>query len=78
MSVLHPCRQAAISTILSIILYLALFASCSRPDRHVLQGYVEGEFVYIASPLAGALQTLHVRRGMQVKAGALGLKNGGG
>jgi HlyD family secretion protein len=34
-----------------------------------VQGYVEGEFVYVASPLAGALQTLGVSRGAQVQAG---------
>jgi HlyD family secretion protein len=43
--------------------------SCSRPDSDHVQGYVEGEFVYVASPLAGALQTLHVQRGRQVKTG---------
>jgi len=31
---------------------------------------VEGEFVYIASPIAGQLETLSVERGAQVKAGA--------
>ena len=34
-----------------------------------MQGYVEGEFVYVASPLAGAVDALHVQRGQQVKAG---------
>jgi HlyD family secretion protein len=34
-----------------------------------VQGYVEGEFVYVASPLAGAVDALHVQRGQQVKAG---------
>lgn len=43
---------------------------CERPDQHILQGYVEGEFVYIASPSAGELRVLHVKRGTQVKAGA--------
>lgn len=46
-----------------------LLAGCSPPDRDRVQGYVEGEFVYVASPLAGALETLSVRRGAQVKAG---------
>jgi HlyD family secretion protein len=32
-----------------------------------VQGYVEGEFVYIASPLAGTLGSLYVQRGAQVK-----------
>jgi HlyD family secretion protein len=35
-----------------------------------LQGYVEGEYVYVGSPVAGRLQTLHVARGAQVAAGA--------
>jgi HlyD family secretion protein len=34
-----------------------------------VQGYVEGEFVYVASPLAGSLQTLSVQRGAQPAAG---------
>ncbi len=34
-----------------------------------MQGYVEGEFVYVASPLAGQLESLYVERGDQVKAG---------
>ncbi len=35
-----------------------------------LQGYVEGEYVYVASPVAGRLQTLEVSRGAQVAAAA--------
>jgi HlyD family secretion protein len=34
------------------------------------QGYVEGEYVYVASPLPGALETLSVARGAKVEAGA--------
>ena len=34
-----------------------------------MQDYVEGEFVYVASPLAGQLESLYVERGDQVKAG---------
>lgn len=34
-----------------------------------MQGYVEGEYVYVASPYAGALQTLSVQRGAQVNKG---------
>jgi len=44
---------------------------CSRAEPEAVQGYVEGEFVYVASPLAGALETLDVRRGTQVRAGEL-------
>ena len=42
---------------------------CNRTDRNQLQGYVEGEYVYVASPLAGALESLQVNRGATVKAG---------
>jgi HlyD family secretion protein len=36
-----------------------------------VQGYVEGEYVYVAAPVPGRLETLHVARGAQVAAGAL-------
>jgi len=51
------------------ILCLGLFTSCSHPERIREQGYVEGEFVYISSQLAGPLQSLDAQRGAQVKAG---------
>jgi HlyD family secretion protein len=54
----------------AVIALLAGTSACGSPDRATLQGYVEGEFVYVASPLAGALETLHVRRGRQVDEGA--------
>ena len=60
-------RLAFSTTLISVCLLM----SCSRPDSNRVQGYVEGEFVYVASPLPGALQTLHVQRGMQVNAGDL-------
>lgn len=46
---------------------LVLFvAGCSNRSQDRFQGYVEGEFVYVASPLAGQLDTLSVQRGQQV------------
>jgi HlyD family secretion protein len=46
-------------------------AGCNRTSSTsgTVQGYVEGEFVYIAAPLPGRLETLFVQRGSQVKAG---------
>jgi HlyD family secretion protein len=46
-------------------------AGCNRTSSApgTVQGYVEGEFVYIAAPLPGRLETLFVQRGAQVKAG---------
>ena len=50
----------------------ALFAAgCSPNSSNVFQGYIEGEYVYVASPLGGALTNLAVARGNEVKAGEL-------
>jgi HlyD family secretion protein len=48
---------------------LLLFAGCRDPSQNRFQGYVEGEFVYVASPLAGHLEILSVQRGQQVTTG---------
>jgi HlyD family secretion protein len=45
-------------------------ASCSRPATGGWQGYLEGEFVYVAAPLGGQLQKLAVQKGARVAAGA--------
>ena len=47
----------------------AALAGCSSPDT-TLQGYVEGEYVRVAAPVAGQLQQLAVTRGEAVDAGA--------
>ena len=52
-----------------ISLVLGLFAGCSPAPSQRVQGYVEGEFVHVASPLAGQLDALSVQRGAQVKKG---------
>jgi len=52
-----------------LILALALLAGCQKQEEDVWQGYVEGEYVLLASPYAGQLQKLFVRRGDQVEAG---------
>jgi HlyD family secretion protein len=59
-------RQGAAA--LALLLWLPLGGCRPAPDSRV-QGYVEGEFVYIASPLAGTVETLSVERGAKVKAG---------
>lgn len=47
---------------------LLLLSGCDRAGTGALQGYVEGEFVYIASPLPGTV-TLQVSRGRTIKRG---------
>ncbi|PYK72539.1 MAG: secretion protein HlyD, partial [Verrucomicrobia bacterium] len=54
----------------AILLVIAVFlSSCGDPSTDRFQGYVEGEFVYVASPLAGQLDTLSVQRGQEVTSG---------
>ncbi|MES2793591.1 MAG: HlyD family efflux transporter periplasmic adaptor subunit [Planctomycetota bacterium] len=50
---------------------MGLLAGCAPADNGRVQGYVEGEFVYVASPLAGKLVSLGVQRGSQVHADQL-------
>jgi len=54
-----------------LIVTLCLIAGCDRKADNQVQGYVEGEYIYIASPLAGSLEALNVQRGVQVRAGDL-------
>jgi len=48
---------------------LISMAGCGRPPVPMWQGYIEGEFVYVASPLAGRLDSLAVQKGDRVDAG---------
>ena len=44
-----------------------IISGCSKAPETTWQGYLEGDFVYIASPLAGRLDQLAVVKGQQVK-----------
>jgi HlyD family secretion protein len=48
----------------------ALLAACSGEKSSAYQGYVEGEYVNVASPVAGRLDKLLVLRGQMVEAKA--------
>jgi len=48
---------------------LCLLAGCRHEPTGRVQGYVEGEFVYVAAPYAGALESLAVQRGARVRKG---------
>lgn len=47
-----------------------LLAACSQEGSDPFQGYVEGEYLYLAAPSGGYLATLDAARGTRVKAGA--------
>lgn len=49
----------------------SLLSGCSGKTSGVAQGYIEGEYLYLAAPLSGALTNLAVARGDSVKAGQL-------
>ncbi len=49
---------------------LSALAACAPAGGGRTQGYIEGEFVYVASPRAGALAQLLVEKGAQVEQGA--------
>ena len=53
-----------------LLIGCALLAACKKTDPRVVQGYVEGEFVYVAAPFGAQLKSLSVERGTNVTAGA--------
>jgi HlyD family secretion protein len=53
----------------TLLIVMALLSGCGESAVEDWQGYVEGEFVLLASPAAGQLEKLYVRRGDQVPAG---------
>jgi HlyD family secretion protein len=65
---LHAASKTELLAAAAVITAVFLVA-CQRAPSDRVQGYVEGEFVYIASPFPGALESLAVRRGTQVRAG---------
>ncbi|MGY6275895.1 HlyD family secretion protein [Methylomonas sp. MgM2] len=56
----------------AVILLAGLFfqlPACSDEGNRSLQGYVEGEYLYLAAPQAGYLQSLNANRGSRVVRG---------
>jgi len=52
-----------------LLIFVVALVGCEKPENNSWQGYIEGEFVLLASPYAGQLQKLYVRRGDKVEAG---------
>jgi HlyD family secretion protein len=53
-----------------VVLLLLVLTSCQRRETAGWQGYLEGEFVHVASPLGGRLERLQVQKGARVEARA--------
>jgi len=60
-----------IGLILTLAWVAACGTGCDRQKPNEFQGYVEGEYVYVAAPVGGTLTNLAVARGDAVKAGQL-------
>lgn len=57
--------------LLSFILMMTLLNGCYRDQHPKVQGYVEGENIYLASPYSGILKDIKILRGQQVEKGQL-------
>jgi HlyD family secretion protein len=52
-----------------LLIVVVLLAGCGNEPNDAWQGYIEGEYVLLASPYAGQLEKLHVRRGERIETG---------
>ena len=66
---LGPLRANALAA--AVVSVTLLLTGCSPAPSNQFQGYIEGEYVYVAAPLSGSLTNLAVARGDSVKAGQL-------
>ncbi len=64
-------RRSNILGTFSVGLAAIFVAGCSSHSSDGFQGYIEGEYVYLAPPIGGALTNLAVARGDEVKPGQL-------
>src|SRR5579863_590117 len=65
MRVLHGKTLACLASAAAFV----LIAGCAQKPNNIYQGYIEGRFVYVASPQSGQLDQVSVARGDTVKAG---------
>lgn len=54
---------------LLLIACLVQFLGCNAAEQSSIQGYVEGEYLYLATPQAGYLKSLNTTRGSRVTSG---------
>lgn len=50
-------------------IFLTIGSGCSRQSPQKAQGYIEGRYTYMATPVSGVLEHLYVQRGTRVKRG---------
>jgi HlyD family secretion protein len=69
MTISNAARRSTLFRLGGALAGVCMLVSCNPSDPNRVQGYVEGEYMYVASPFAGALESLQVQRGNQVKEG---------
>jgi HlyD family secretion protein len=67
---MDAARPSAAGFVLAPILLMLAISGCTRAKSNAWQGYLEGDFVYVSSPLAGRLEKLSVSKGSRVSEGA--------
>ncbi|HEV2134740.1 MAG TPA: HlyD family efflux transporter periplasmic adaptor subunit [Terracidiphilus sp.] len=63
----HPTRNTL--TLLGLASATSIITACAHRQTSSYQGYVEGRFVYVASPQSGRLEQLSVTRGETIAPG---------
>ncbi|MGE0087209.1 MAG: HlyD family secretion protein [Desulfococcaceae bacterium] len=53
------------------VFFVLMLSACADKKHDSFQGYAEGEFVYVSSPIGGGLENLAVHRGQTVHKGDL-------
>ena len=66
---IHHSRFLMIAFVALCTIIAVFLAGCSHQSSGAFQGYVEGEYVYVGSPLGGSLTNLDVARGTSVTNG---------
>ena len=56
------------SKLLLLALLPSFFTACNKPAEPYYLGYVEGEYIYLATPISGYLKSLNVTRGSHADA----------
>ena len=60
-------KQLPVVKLSVIAMTLALLSACQQQPNNGWTGYVEGEYLYISSPLGGRIEQLHVQAGQEVQ-----------
>lgn len=65
-----PLRRVARLAFCCITALLSLLSACSDSRPSAWSGYAEGDYVYVAAPIAGRLEVVSVQAGQNVEKGA--------